>query len=168
MLTLGLQLRYCQDAKSVRCPLRPSSLSRRHLQAIDACQLSLPFQIEAGTSLSSPSIEPAHGVPTSRPRRVSHKTLEEAPPDPQECHGPKHRERDGKRKPPTRANAPLEEKLLVSRREAAAMLSISIRGVDYMIADGRLSTRRIANRVLIPTEEIRKFAQSDHPRRLAG
>jgi len=48
------------------------------------------------------------------------------------------------------------------------MLSISIRGVDYMIADGRLSTRRIANRVLIPIEEIRKFAQSDHPRRLAG
>jgi len=32
------------------------------------------------------------------------------------------------------------------------MLSISIRGVDYMIADGRLSTRRIANRVLIPIE----------------
>jgi hypothetical protein len=37
-----------------------------------------------------------------------------------------------------------------------------------MIADGRLSTRRIANRVLIPIEEIRKFAQSDHPMRLAG
>lgn len=29
-------------------------------------------------------------------------------------------------------------KLLASRREAAAILSISIRGVDYMIADGRL------------------------------
>jgi hypothetical protein len=63
---------------------------------------------------------------------------------------------------------PLQEKVLVSRKEAAAMLSISIRGADYMIADGRLSTRRIANRVLIPTEDIRKFAQSDLPRRLAG
>src|SRR6266567_5399822 len=48
------------------------------------------------------------------------------------------------------------------------MLSISIRGVDYLIATKRLSTRRIANRVLIPIEEIRKFARSDHPERTAG
>lgn len=44
-----------------------------------------------------------------------------------------------------------EAKVLVSRKAAAAMLSISIRGVDYMIAAKRLSTRRIANRVLIPS-----------------
>jgi hypothetical protein len=148
--------------------LRLSSPTRRHLQAIDAGQLSLPFQAEAEPSPSSPSIERANGVTTSRPRRSFHKTLEEQTPDPQECHGPKHREKNGKRKPPARASAPLEGKILVSRREAAAMLSISIRGVDYMIADGRLATRRIANRVLIPTAEIHKFAQSDHPRRLAG
>jgi hypothetical protein len=52
-------------------------------------------------------------------------------------------------------------KMLVSRREAAAILSIGIRGVDYMIADVRLTSRRVANRVLIPSEEIRKFVQSD-------
>jgi hypothetical protein len=40
--------------------------------------------------------------------------------------------------------------------------------VDYYIATKRLSTRRIANRVLIPIEEIRKFARSDHPERMAG
>ena len=62
----------------------------------------------------------------------------------------------------------LDEKLLVSRRVAAEMLTISIRKVDYMIADGRLLTRRIDSRVLIPIEEIRKFARSDHPRRMAG
>ncbi len=61
-----------------------------------------------------------------------------------------------------------EAKVLVSRKAAAAMLSISIRGVDYMIAAKRLSTRRIANRVLIPVDEIRKFARSDHPERMAG
>ena len=148
--------------------MHPSSHARQHLQAIGAGQLSLPFQVEAGASPSSPSIERAHGVPTSRPQRSSHETLEEQTPDSRECHGPKRRERNEKRKPPTRANVPLEGKILVSRREAAATLSISIRGGDYMIADGRLSTRRIANRVLIPTEDIPKFAQSDHPRRLAG
>jgi hypothetical protein len=61
-----------------------------------------------------------------------------------------------------------EDKVLVSRKAAAAMLSISIRGVDYMIAAKRLSTRRIANRVLIPVDEIRRFARSDHPERMAG
>jgi hypothetical protein len=61
-----------------------------------------------------------------------------------------------------------EAKVLVSRKAAAAMLSISIRGVDYMIAAKRLSTRRIANRVLIPVDEIRRFARSDHPERMAG
>ena len=84
------------------------------------------------------------------------------------CGAPKRREKDEKRKPPNRASVSPDAKLLVSRKMASEMLSISIRGVDYMIADRRLSTRRIANRVLIPIEEIRKFAQSDHPKRLAG
>lgn len=56
----------------------------------------------------------------------------------------------------------------MSRNVDAEMLSISIRGVDYTIAARRLSTRRIANSVLIPTEEIRKFIRSDHPGRMAG
>jgi hypothetical protein len=62
---------------------------------------------------------------------------------------------------------PPDAKLLVSRKMAAEMLTISIRKVDYMIADGRLLTRRIDNRVLIPIEEVRRFAQSDQPRRKA-
>jgi hypothetical protein len=61
-----------------------------------------------------------------------------------------------------------DAKILVSRKAAAEMLSISVRGVDYMIAAKRLSTRRIANRVLIPVDEIRRFARSDHPERMAG
>jgi hypothetical protein len=67
-----------------------------------------------------------------------------------------------------RSGVPLEEKLLVSRKVAAEMLAISIRKVDYMIADGRLLTRRIDSRVLIPIDEIRKLARSDQPRRMAG
>ena len=61
-----------------------------------------------------------------------------------------------------------DAKLLVSRKAAAEMLSISVRGVDYMIAAKRLSTRRIAKRVLIPVDEIRRFARSDHPERMVG
>jgi hypothetical protein len=80
----------------------------------------------------------------------------------------KGKERPGGPKPPLRSGVPLDEKLLVSRKEAAEMLTISIRKVDYMIAEGRLLTRRIDSRVLIPIEEIRKFARSDHARRLAG
>ncbi len=61
-----------------------------------------------------------------------------------------------------------DAKLLVSRDLAAEMLSISVRGIDYMIATKRLPTRRIANRVLIPISEVRKFAHSDHPEPMAG
>jgi len=149
--------------------LRPSSPARHHLRAIDGGQLLLPFQIEAGALPISLSAERADGTPVPPPRHSSHKTLEEQNPDMQERGGtPKRREKDEKRKPPNRASVSPDAKLLVSRKMASEMLSISIRGVDYMIADRRLSTRRIANRVLIPIEEIRKFAQSDHPRRLAG
>jgi excisionase family DNA binding protein len=61
-----------------------------------------------------------------------------------------------------------EEKLLVSRREAAAWLSISQRAIDYLIANNSLPTKRIGSRVLIPTRELRRFAGQDHPRRLAS
>jgi hypothetical protein len=142
---------------------------RHHLQAIDAGQLLLPFQTEAGALPISLSDERADGTPVSSPRHSSRNTLEEQNPDMQERGGtPKRRVKDEKQKPPNRASVSPDAKLLVSCKVASEMLSISIRRVDYMIADGRLSTRRIANRVLIPIEEIRKFAQSDHPMRLAG
>jgi hypothetical protein len=48
-----------------------------------------------------------------------------------------------KRKPPARATIPAEEKLLVSRGEAAQLLSISQRGLDYLIANRKLPTQRI-------------------------
>jgi excisionase family DNA binding protein len=75
---------------------------------------------------------------------------------------------NGKRKPTAKVMAPSHAKLLVSREEAALMLSISVRGVDYLIATKKLSTRRIGTRVLIPMEEVRRFVRSDHPERMAG
>jgi excisionase family DNA binding protein len=60
------------------------------------------------------------------------------------------------------------DKLLVSQEEAAQLLSISKRSVEYLVAQRQLSTRRIGTRALIPIEEVRKFARSDHPERMAG
>jgi excisionase family DNA binding protein len=61
-----------------------------------------------------------------------------------------------------------EDKLLLSRREAAVLLSISQRSLDYLIANKILSVRRIGSRVLIPRRDLQSFASADHPERLAG
>ena len=55
------------------------------------------------------------------------------------------------------------EKLLYSRRDAAKALSLSIRSIDYLIAMGRLTMRRIGGKILIPTSAVRRFAREDHP-----
>lgn len=60
------------------------------------------------------------------------------------------------------------ERLLVCKREAAALLSISPRALDYLIANKQITTRRIGSRVLIPMAELQKFSRADHPARLAG
>ena len=60
------------------------------------------------------------------------------------------------------------DKLLVSRREAAQMLSISERAIDYLVSTKQLTTRRIGSRVLIPVTEVRKFVRYDHPQPVAG
>lgn len=66
------------------------------------------------------------------------------------------------KKPPARVTIPPDAKLLVSREEAAQLLSISQRGLDYLIANRRLPTRRIGGRVLVPVADLRKFARGDH------
>jgi excisionase family DNA binding protein len=68
----------------------------------------------------------------------------------------------------TKKPGKIDDKLLVSRREAAARLSISQRAIDYLIANKTLTTKRIGSRVLIPTKDLRRFARADHPERLAS
>jgi excisionase family DNA binding protein len=72
------------------------------------------------------------------------------------------------RKPPARAIVPNNQRLLVGRREAADLLSISARALDYLVANRQLTTRRIGSRVLIPISELQRFARADHPGRLAS
>lgn len=73
------------------------------------------------------------------------------------------------KKSPGKAGLQPENKLLVgrqsllfSRRESADQLSLSLRSVAYLIADGRLRTRRIGGRVFIPRDELLRFANKDH------
>lgn len=55
------------------------------------------------------------------------------------------------------------EPFLVTRKEAAHLLSISIRSVDYMIASGKLLHRRIGTRVLVPASQVRRMAETGCP-----
>jgi excisionase family DNA binding protein len=72
------------------------------------------------------------------------------------------------KKPPQRVSLAPEDKLLVSREEAAQLLSISQRGLDYLVSSKRLPTRRIGGRVLIPVADLRKYACCDHPERIVS
>jgi hypothetical protein len=72
------------------------------------------------------------------------------------------------RKPPQRVTVAPEDKLLVSREEAAQLLSISQRGLDYLVASRRLPIRRIGGLVLIPIAGLRWYARHDHPERIVS
>jgi len=54
-------------------------------------------------------------------------------------------------------------KLLYSKREAAHILSLSLRTIDYYIASGALAARRKGRRVLLEYGELQRFASQDHP-----
>lgn len=72
------------------------------------------------------------------------------------------------RKPPAKAVAAPENRILVSRDEAASLLSISPRAIDYLIASKQLVSRRIGARVLVLVSSLREFSAEDHPKPLAS
>ena len=57
-------------------------------------------------------------------------------------------------------NAP---RLLYDRKEATRQLSISVRALDYLVANKKLSTRRIGKKVLVSYGELVRFSRGDHP-----
>jgi excisionase family DNA binding protein len=54
------------------------------------------------------------------------------------------------------------ERLLVSKKEAAAMLSVCVRSIDHFISRNELPIRRLGKRVLIPYSALVAFAKRDH------
>jgi excisionase family DNA binding protein len=143
----------------VRCLLRLSSLSEhRLLQSRYTAQYPLPYPAEAEHSTDK---RQADQLVRSRSRRSGGKIPTPLDSDVQKLDVSK--QKNGKRKPPAEAKVLTHAKLLVGREEAAEILSISLRSVDYLVATGRLSTRRIGTRVLIPLEDVRRFACSTTP-----
>ncbi len=53
--------------------------------------------------------------------------------------------------------------ILVDKKGAASLLSISIRALDYLVARGELKPRRIGRRILFERRELERFARRDHP-----
>jgi excisionase family DNA binding protein len=72
------------------------------------------------------------------------------------------RDESFEKKPPASVESAENRRLLVGRREAAEMLSISQRALDYLLAQRQLPTRRVGGRVLIPMNDLRRFARTDH------
>jgi excisionase family DNA binding protein len=70
--------------------------------------------------------------------------------------------------PNTTCNCNQLTPLLVSKTQAAAMLSISLRSIGYLIANGRLRTRRIGGRTLIAYDELQRFVKSDRIEAIAA
>ena len=73
-----------------------------------------------------------------------------------------------KSKPPARVTVPLDAKLLVSREEAAEIVSLSIRSIDYLLASKELPFRKIGTRTMIPLSALQVFARMHHPERIAS
>lgn len=71
-------------------------------------------------------------------------------------------------KRPTPPQLRIEERLLVDRKRAAQYLSLSQRSLDYLVANKQLAVRRIGGRVLIPLQELKRFARADHIERIVA
>jgi hypothetical protein len=140
----------------------PAARTRRRLHIEQAGQYDLPFPVETAIAVQRCKMYP---VPQPLPACSAGETSAPKNSAIQRSRAPRPQSR--KQNSPAKATTP-DAKLLVSRGEAAAILSISIRGVDYYIATKQFSTRRIGTRVLIPIEDVRKFARADHPERMAG
>lgn len=58
--------------------------------------------------------------------------------------------------------APPPQKILYGKREAAYLLSISVRKLDYLISQKQMVVRKIGTKVLIPKSALIEFAKGDH------
>lgn len=56
----------------------------------------------------------------------------------------------------------MSEAILVSKKEAARVLSVSLRTIDNLIAAKELTVRRLGRRCLIPRRSLEDFARRDH------
>jgi len=55
-----------------------------------------------------------------------------------------------------------QPKILYTKREAARLLSLSVRSIDYLITSCEIASRRVGPRVLIHRYAIECVARQDH------
>jgi excisionase family DNA binding protein len=56
-----------------------------------------------------------------------------------------------------------QHKLQYSREEAAALIGVSLRTLDRLVAEKEIVVRRIGRRVLISRDVLTQFIKRDHP-----
>jgi hypothetical protein len=56
------------------------------------------------------------------------------------------------------------EALLIARKEAVRLLSLSLRSLDFAVTRGLLKPRRMGRRVTFTPDELRRFAARDYER----
>jgi excisionase family DNA binding protein len=54
-----------------------------------------------------------------------------------------------------------QRRFLYSKKEAARLLSLSLRSIDNLITSKKLVVRRVGRRVLVPEEAIAQFARQE-------
>ncbi len=52
------------------------------------------------------------------------------------------------------------DKYLLNRTEAAEALGLSTRAIDYLVASGKLTSRKLGKRRLIPREAVERIAKN--------
>lgn len=55
-----------------------------------------------------------------------------------------------------------ETRILYDRKTAAVKLSLSVRSLDYLIAQKEILVRRVGTKILIPHGELIRFSRQDH------
>jgi len=138
--------------------------SKRLLQANEVAQYQLPYAAEPEPSPVESQTDDEVHFEAVRPDREIPATQRHAVQQPAAASARRQR----RKKPPAKVMVPADAKLLVGREEAAVRLSLSVRSVDYLLADRQLKFRRIGGRVLIPIAELERFARMDHPQRIAS
>jgi excisionase family DNA binding protein len=142
----------------------PAPSSKRQLGAIDLAQYQLPYAREPEPSHIANEVDDEVHFDAARPERE----MPAAQRSPVQQPAAASARRQRRKKPPAKVTVPPDAKLLVGREEAAVRLSLSVRSVDYLLADRLLKFRRIGGRVLIPISELERFARMDHPERITS
>ena len=145
----------------------PASSARR-VKDLEADQLALPFLVPPEVASNSASQLPAESIAALRSKRPVGEIVGTHDQNDPSRSKPRHKANDERRKPPRTVSVPPDSKLLVSRREAAAIVSLSIRSIDYLLARKQLPFRKIGTRTMIPVSELQRFARMDHPKRIAS